>query len=142
MDIQYIENIPYEKVIAINRLSWGTLNPELKDRHYLQLANNCKTAKANNQLLTIGAMLDGELIGASLLFRTPGYLFYVNGGITAAGKKIGAMNGIIDALIRNYASSPLILDFEGSEIEGVAYFYRKFGSSNSPYLHFKKFNLF
>lgn len=138
--IQYHHDIPYEKVIEIQRNAWGALNPGIKEKHYQQFLENCKVAREKNKLITIGAMLNNELIGAALFFKTPMYLFYTTGGITSEGKKYGIMHGILDNLIQQYANSQLILDFEGSEIEEVAYFYSKFGSQVKPYLHFKSYN--
>lgn len=134
--------IPYQQVMEVNRSAWGELNPAIQEHHYAQFARVCAAADEKGKLVTIGAYQQGELTGAALLFESPGYLFYVISGKTEAGKKTGVMNSIVNAIIKKYASSPLILDFEGSEIEGVAYFYKKFGSINSPYLHFKKYNLF
>lgn len=41
---------------------------------------------------------------------------------------------LIDALIRKYAGSSLTLDFEGSEIPGVAAFYRAFNPVSRPFV--------
>ncbi len=141
-DIAYVWDIAYEKVIEINREAWGDLNQGLEERHYGQLKANCEAAKEKDQLITIGAKLGDEIIGAALFFKTPKFLFYVNGGPTLEGKKHGIMNGIIDAVIKRFAGTSLILDFEGSEIAGVAYFYSKFGSEIKPYVHFRKYNIF
>ena len=141
-DIVFKWGLPALDVISINRQAWGSLNPELTDLHYKLLNDNCDIAFSKGRLLTLGAFLDGELLGAVLFFTSPGYLFYMNGGATAAGKKFGIMNSLIDEVIQRYAGQPMVLDFEGSEIEGVAYFYSKFGSEIKPYWHYQSFNLF
>lgn len=141
-DIVYKWGISADEVIKINREAWGALNPELNDSHYKQLENNCKVALSKGQLITLAAYLEGDIIGAVLFFMSPGFLFYVNGGASLLGKKYGIMNGLIDEVIQRYAGQSMILDFEGSEIEGVAYFYGKFGSKIVPYWHYKSFNLF
>lgn len=141
-DIVFKWGIPSEQVIAMNRQAWGALNPEISEGHYQQLAANCNIALSKGQLLTLGAYLEGELLGAVLFFISPAYIFYMNGGANAAGKKFGIMNSLIDEVIQRYAGQAMILDFEGSEIEGVAYFYSKFGSEIQPYWHYQSFNLF
>jgi hypothetical protein len=40
-------------------------------------------------------------------------------------------------IISEFAGTPLILDFEGSDLPGVARFYQKFGAQNQPYFFFK-----
>lgn len=140
--VKFVIDISLDKVIEINRNAWGEMNPGIREHHYQQFRDNCVRAKERGALLTIGAMLDNELIGAALLFKTPGNLFYVISGKTDIGKRTGIMNGIVNKVIEMHAQSAITLDFEGSEIEGVAYFYKKFGSTSFPYMHIKKYNLF
>lgn len=40
---------------------------------------------------------------------------------------------ILNQVIQDYAGSEYLLDFEGSELKGVASFYRSFGAINEPY---------
>ena len=47
---------------------------------------------------------------------------------------------LVDELIQQHADSNYQLDFEGSEIEGVARFYNGFGATNNPYFYYKKYN--
>ncbi|MEL6926118.1 MAG: hypothetical protein AAFO94_18900, partial [Bacteroidota bacterium] len=55
-------------------------------------------------------------------------------GASGAGGKQGfAMHFLLDALIRRYASTYEIFDFEGSEIEGIAAFFRSFGAIEEYY---------
>lgn len=46
---------------------------------------------------------------------------------------------LIDRLIHQFSSSHLLLDFEGSDLPGVATFNQSFGTRNEPY-HFLKWN--
>jgi len=41
-------------------------------------------------------------------------------------------------VIQKYAGQGYTLDFEGSEIPGVATFFRKFGAKNSPYPSYER----
>jgi hypothetical protein len=56
-----------------------------------------------------------------------------------AGKKTAANHFLLDSLIREFAGQDLILDFEGSDIPGIASFYQNFGSIDQPY-HFFRYN--
>ena len=44
---------------------------------------------------------------------------------------------IIDHQLNNISGKDLILDFEGSEIEGIARFYRGFGTKTMTYYNIK-----
>ena len=50
-----------------------------------------------------------------------------------AGRRNSAMFFLIDRVIRKYSASPYVLDFEGSNIEGIARFFRGFGSEKTIY---------
>lgn len=138
--IGYIWDIPFEIVVQLNRNAWGEKNPMITERHYKLLLNNCHLAHDMGALITLGAIKNEIWVGAVLFFKTPSYLFYLSGGATEEGKKCGIMNGLIDQIINKFANKKITLDFEGSEIKGVAYFYSKFGSELKPYMHYKKFN--
>ena len=50
------------------------------------------------------------------------------------GRETSSMYALIDAHIRKHSGSNLILDFEGSNIESIAYFFGGFGAVASTYL--------
>ena len=50
-----------------------------------------------------------------------------------AGRVKRAHFYLLDQLIAEFATKNMILDFEGSDVPGIAEFYRKFGSVNQPY---------
>jgi hypothetical protein len=66
-------------------------------------------------------------------------LYFVLSATTAGGRKLKANHFLIDNLIKEFAGQNLLLDFEGSDIEGIANFYRNFGSINQPY-YFHRWN--
>ena len=53
--------------------------------------------------------------------------------ITEKGKELLANYFLYNELIKEYAADNIIIDFEGSDIPGVAYFYEKFASKNQQY---------
>jgi hypothetical protein len=53
------------------------------------------------------------------------------------GRTLEANHYLFDRLIHEFAGQNLILDFEGSDLPGVARFYEKFGSANQPYFFWK-----
>lgn len=53
-------------------------------------------------------------------------------------KKLAAMTFLINALIKDYESHDLVLDFEGSMIKGVETFYKSFGALLEEYTYYRK----
>ncbi len=56
----------------------------------------------------------------------------------AEGKRKSAMFLIVDRIIQEFSNKNYILDFEGSQIDGVARFYKGFGATNHPYFVIRK----
>ena len=59
--------------------------------------------------------------------------YYLMAASNSEGKQHRAMFSILHTFIQNNANTHAVLDFEGSEIPGVAQFYKGFGASNEPY---------
>ncbi len=78
------------------------------------------------------------IAGLALLLRA-NRLIYFCPVSNEEGKAVSAMFLIIDDIIRKYAQTDMVLDFEGSAIEGIARFYRGFGAKLEPYFLIKRF---
>ena len=55
------------------------------------------------------------------------------------GRQKAAGHFLLDNLFREWAGHPLLLDFEGSELPGVSFFYSNFGGHDQPY-YFYRYN--
>ncbi len=64
------------------------------------------------------------------------YLFPVS---TPLGKSQHSMSILLDRFIQDHSNRDLILDFEGSSVKTIAYYYEGFGAINTPYPCLKKF---
>ena len=61
---------------------------------------------------------------------------YLMGTSSAEGKNKGAMPLLMDQFIQEHSGKVHILDFEGSDIEGIARFYKGFGAIEQRYYHY------
>jgi hypothetical protein len=90
--------------------------------------------KQKNQATTYGIRdPEGLLIASCILFYSHGRAYYILVGNHQKGRTIGASHALIDALIKDHAGKNMILDFEGSDIQSLAFFYNSFGAENEPY---------
>jgi hypothetical protein len=140
-NILYTQDISIDEVIEIYRSSWGALNPRITKTHYTNFAKACKQLEKEDRIFKIKAIKNNRVLGAAIFLKSSKYLHYVCAAPLEEGKKIGIMHGIIDEVIRHYSGGQMTLDFEGSEIPGVAAFYEKFNPENHGYYVFQKNNL-
>ncbi|HRG83117.1 MAG TPA: GNAT family N-acetyltransferase, partial [Chitinophagaceae bacterium] len=79
-------------------------------------------------------IFQGEQLGASaVFFSSHQRLYYILVGNHPSGREMGASHALIDAIIREQAGTENLLDFEGSDIPGLAAYYRAFGAIEEPY---------
>ena len=79
-------------------------------------------------------IFQGEQLGASaVFFFSHNRVYYILVGNHPSGREMGASHALIDAIIREEAGKNLLLDFEGSDIPGLAAYYRAFGATEETY---------
>lgn len=91
----------------------------LKER---SLAKTCGIFSKNDELL------------ASCVFTfSHNRAYYILVGNHPNGRTLGASHALIDAFIKDHAGKNLLLDFEGSDIRNLAFFYSSFGAKEEIY---------
>jgi hypothetical protein len=79
------------------------------------------------------ASADDKTCAAVLFLHHKKRIYYLIPVSDFLGKEKKAMFAIIDLVIQKFAGSSMILDFEGSNIPGLARFFEGFGAINHPY---------
>lgn len=74
-----------------------------------------------------------ELIASCVFFFSHQRAYYILVGNHPDGRTIGASHALIDAFIKDHAGKDLTLDFEGSDIRNLAFFYSSFGARHEVY---------
>ena len=75
----------------------------------------------------------GNLVASCVFVFSHNRAFYVLVGNHPNGRTIGASHYLLDAFIRDHAGKELILDFEGSDLRNLAFFYSSFGAREESY---------
>lgn len=91
----------------------------------------------NDELLLLGAAYEGQLEAVSAVVHAPGHLVHLMTSASDRGREIHGTTSIVDSLIREYCHQDILLDFEGSEIAGIARFNEGFGANLIPYYELK-----
>jgi hypothetical protein len=105
-----------------------------KPQDYLNFKRLYELLKASGQAKAYG-ILDpkNKILASSVFFFSHHRAYYIMVGNHPDGKTIGASHALIDAFIKDHAQQNLILDFEGSDIRNLAFFYEGFGATPEIY---------
>lgn len=127
------KEIPVEEVIALARLQLDAIS-RLPEADYDRFKNLFEQLSGEGKALTYGIYTStNELIASAVFFKDDKRAYYILVGNHPNGKTIGASHALIDAFIKDHSGSNLLLDFEGSDIHSLAFFYSSFGAKEERY---------
>lgn len=90
------------------------------------------------QAVTYGVFSkENNLLSSCVLFYSHNRAYYILVGNHPDGKDVGASHAVINAFIKDHAGKNILLDFEGSDIPGLALFYKSFGAMEEKYAAIK-----
>ena len=100
-------------------------------KHFRELFEYLHTRK---MCITYGIVsAKNELLASCVFFFSHKRAYYILVGNHPNGRTLGASHALIDAFIGDHAGSGMILDFEGSDIRNLAFFYSSFGAAHEVY---------
>jgi hypothetical protein len=125
------KNIPIDPIIELAK-NYSLKHIAADYERFLRLFNYLQKKE---QALTYGVYSSShELVASCVFFFGCHRAYYILVGNHPNGKTLGASHALIDAFIKDHAGQDLTLDFEGSDIRNLAFFYSSFGASEERYL--------
>lgn len=116
-----------------DRLEWGSEQFDWA-RQLIQTAINQQKG-----LIASVKAASGETTAISFFLVSHGRVINLFGASSAEGKAQFAMHLLLDGMIQHFAESDKqLFDFEGSEIPGVATFFRSFGATAEVYAVYER----
>ena len=100
-----------------------------------------KSLQDNRGIIYGAYSKQNELIAAAFFLREKKRFTYLNSVSSPEGKLSRAMYAIVNQFIIDHANQDFLLDFEGSNIEGIARFFIGFGAETEYYQHIQYNNL-
>jgi len=94
--------------------------------------------ESRNMADIYGINASGELLACCVFLYSHKRAYYILVGNHPNGRISGASHALIDNFISDHAEKDLTLDFEGSDIPGIAQFYKSFGGKEEKYAALKK----
>ncbi len=115
--------------------------PHLKDEHFTAFKRVCDRAGNNGVVCREAVDVNNKTMSIALLLCDGQRLYNTMDTTTNEGRKAQANHFLINAIIKEFAETKLLLDFEGSDLAGVKTFYESFGAINQPYYNIRYNNL-
>ena len=132
-----IKGFEVERVITLAKEQMKTYTKESADNTG-RFAKLYAFLQTTEQAITYGILSpSGELIASCVFFFSHNRAYYILVGNHPNGRTIGASHMLIDAFIKDHAGKKMLLDFEGSDIRNLAFFYSSFGATEENYAAIK-----
>lgn len=139
-ELLYKSSLDYGSVIGLFKTEYGNRFPQVRPSDYQHFETLCgKFLETKMIFVRQVTGKTGELLNASIFFTDERRIYNIMSVTLQSGREKRAHFYLLDRLISEFSSKKLLLDFEGSEVPGIAEFYRKFGTVNQPY-PFLKYN--
>jgi len=103
-----------------------------------KFSNLMQAANENNALEIYRIEQDTNMLAMAIFIKNNIRAVYLLAVNTEKGKALKANFLLLDTFIRNNSESSLILDFEGSNIDGISRFYKGFAAVEEKYNVIKK----
>ena len=127
------KDIPVDEIIKLNEEQLKHISGT-KPEDYPNFKKLSELLKSRKQAEVYGIVdPKNKILASAVFFFSHNRAYYIMVGNHPDGKTIGASHALIDAFIKDHAHQNLILDFEGSDIRNLAFFYCGFGAKEEIY---------
>lgn len=133
-DFIYCEGADIKQVLSDYQTYNNIASFNLKAAVFKRLQQAVESALERGRLVS-AVIKDstGGIMASGLFLISHGRSYYIVGSQSERGKACYATHVLIDGFIQHHACKLKIFDFEGSDIPGVAEFFRKWGSMPEYY---------
>ncbi len=132
------------EVINLFRELYQDKVAQVSDNDYKNFYNLCLQKDEENNLIARKVSVNENTLAMGLLMKDKYRIYNLISCTTPDGRVLHAGHFLYDNLIKEFAQTGLIFDFEGSDIPGVQHFFKSFGAINQPYtkIHFNRLPYF
>jgi hypothetical protein len=127
------KNIPITDVISLAQVQTKKFSP-ITEKDYNNFSKLFEILKKKKMAVTYGVYSANNQLTASCAYVfSHNRAYYILVGNHPDSRISSASHLMIDHFIKEHAGENLLLDFEGSNISSLAFFYKSFGSSLEKY---------
>ena len=137
--LSIVKGIKPDDVIDLFRANRGRDIKVLKDANYLTLKRLIYTCIYKGIACVYGVYTENNVLcaGAVFLESNKKSVFFFS-GLSSDGREQRAMFFLIDHFIKEHSNKHLTLDFDGSNNEALARFYKSFGSTRIDFIRISR----
>jgi len=137
-NLVFMKGVKPESLISLFRNNRGADINKWKDSNYVVLQRIMYRAIHKGIGTIYGVYSEyNELCAAAFFLKNDYRLIFLFSGADDNARKNGAMTFLIDTVIRKNSPGSKILDFEGSNDQNLARFYKGFGAKKTTYTRLK-----
>ena len=126
------QNINVEEITSLAENKLQTIS-KIKKRDIQNFNNIYKKLITQKRATNYGVYLKDELLASGIFLFSHNRAYYVLAGNKTEGRAFGASHLVINAFIKQYAGTNMILDFEGSNVKEIAFFFKGFDAQPEEY---------
>jgi hypothetical protein len=136
--LQYIRDFDLPIALSMYRERYGPRTPHVKEHSWQHFERLCSFLREREQCI-LRAVRDGKagVLATALFLVGEGRMHLLQSTNLPEGRDTGANHFLLDRVIAEFAGQPLLLDFEGSDLAGIAHFYANFGSHDQRYFFYR-----
>jgi len=129
-----MKNIKPDGIVRLFRENRGSEIRHLRENDYLTLKRLIYTSIYKRKAQLLAAYNEtNELVAGVVFLISNKKAIFIFSGMSEEGRNKGAMPLLIDSFIKNNSGKHLTFDFDGSNDENLARFYKSFGSKECFY---------
>jgi len=136
--MNYVRHFDLAKAMSAFKETYSQRTPHISPEDFQHFGDVCLYMQ-NDVIVRAVTDENNHVLATALLLMKNNRLYLLQSTTLPRGREIEANHFLLDQVIREFSGSNRILDFEGSDIDGIAHFYMNFGSVNQPY-YFYKYN--
>ena len=136
-DINYTALTDHRMIIGLYKARYGKRFAQVGNEDYRRLENLCSHLQQNEGLVMRGSFAGEKPLALSLLLNRNNRLYLLISVTPPEGRQLYANHLHMSETIKEFSNRHLILDLEGSDLPGIAHFYKSFGCINQPYYYLR-----
>ncbi len=134
-----LRSISAKEVLVFYKLHKAISTRGVKSSDYNRLQQLMEMAHNYRNILCKGVFSkSGEMLAAGAFLVHKNRVIFLLGNGSEQGREMGGMTFLMDSLLFQFSNLQMLFDFEGSEIDGIARFFKSFGPEKRNYYRFKR----